>query len=326
LCRHWEPCTTTIALDLRTTVELSRYTREKILVESSAFGTEEATPPTLPLSGPLGLIFAVVGYFGVHGLRVVIEATAPVRSGMGGSGTATVATIGALAKLLARAGGRDYDRREIVLLAHHLEDSLHANTGLQDQASATYGGVHLWRWNYSDRLDFDVDSLLVDPAELESHVLAAYSGKPHTGNRSGSVLERFKRTGDLEKMRQISLHARRLGEAIRDHDYRAAGRALFEEFEVRSEMMDQIVPDEDRMLVTSARDLGCGVRFAGRGGGGSIWAIGEADAITSLSAEWTSILSRREAGFVFPRRIAREGLHVTEPTRLQAGSGTLKPR
>ena len=312
LGRRWDPATTTIALDLRTTVSIRRHKPGRILVESAVLGSEEATPPTLPLAGPLGLIFAVVGHFGVDGIRVTVDAGAPIRSGLGGSGAATVATIGALRELAALPKRQARNPQAVALLAHHLEDALYNNTGLQDQAAAAYGGVYLWRWRYADQLDFDGEMLLADPTGLASHVLVAYSGKPHLGSRSSAVLETLRRTGDLGPLREISAQARAMGEALRTGDYRAASRALSAEFEIRGRLMkEDIVRSEDEMLLGAARDHNCGVRFAGHGGGGSLWAIGEATAITALRSEWERILSLQSSGFVFPPGLSPDGLRVS---------------
>jgi D-glycero-alpha-D-manno-heptose-7-phosphate kinase len=311
LGRQWEPSTTTIALDLRTTVEIRGYQAGKILVESAILGTQEATPPTLPLAGPLGLIFAVLGYFGVHGIRVTVDAQAPIRSGMGGSGAATVAAIGALQELTAPVEGREQDLRRVALLAHHLEDALYNNTGLQDQATAAYGGVHLWRWRYADQLDFEGEKLLADPDALSPHVLVAYSGKCHVGNRNSVVLETFRQTGNLLPLREISAQARAMGQALRTEDYRAAARALSAEAEIRSRLLGGSALDEDESLMNVARDHECGARFAGHGGGGSLWAIGEAPAIAALRRDWERLLSARGSGFVFPPGLSHDGLRVS---------------
>jgi D-glycero-alpha-D-manno-heptose-7-phosphate kinase len=155
LCKHWFPATINIGLELRTTVYLEPYTSGKILVESRNFGEQEICVPQLPLSGSLGLVFAILAYFGVHGVRVVINSQSPPHSGLGGSGTVSVALIGALFKTLSLIREEIYNIHDIVLLAHSIEDSLYGNTGLQDQAAAAYGGIHLWEWKFSKFLDFD---------------------------------------------------------------------------------------------------------------------------------------------------------------------------
>jgi galactokinase len=118
--------------------------------------------------------------------------------------------------------------------------------------------------------------------------------------------------GNLQRANGKNLIVRaRMADAIRSGDYAAAGRALSGEFELRGQLMDQIVPEEDRSLVTAGRERNCGVRFAGQGGGGSIWAIGEAPAIAELRHEWTRIITQRGSGLLLPTRVARNGVIVS---------------
>jgi len=310
LARHWQPATLTIALSARTTVVLTSYEAGKILVESKDIGAECCAFPTLPLEGPLGLIFAVVGYFGVHGLQITVNAEAPVRSGLGGSAAVTVALIGALNELLNLPEASAQDLCQVVLLAHHLEDGLYDNTGLQDQAAAAYGGVHLWRWQYADQLRFEIGPPVIDPAELASHVVVAYSGKPHAGQRRSSFQETFRKTGNLEPLIRISASARAMSDALRDRDYKAAARALSAEADTRSMFMDPTNPVREDPLLSAAYDHGCGARFAGHGGGGAVWAIGEAREIDALRSAWARISTQRGSGFVFPPGLSPEGLRV----------------
>jgi D-glycero-alpha-D-manno-heptose-7-phosphate kinase len=104
LCRRWHPATTNIALELRTTVQLKSHTPGKILVEVQGLGEEEVSILKVPLTSDFGLIFAIVSHFGVHGVHLVINSKSPLRSGLGGSGAVSVATIGALSKAVSRLG------------------------------------------------------------------------------------------------------------------------------------------------------------------------------------------------------------------------------
>src|SRR5687768_10360528 len=103
LCRPWDPATATIALERRAVVTMSAHDPGLISVDSSSLGATEVEPPDVPLSGPLGIAFAVLAHYGLCGLRVRIDSGIPLRSGLGGSGSFTVAMIGAME---AAANGR----------------------------------------------------------------------------------------------------------------------------------------------------------------------------------------------------------------------------
>ncbi|HEY6766278.1 MAG TPA: hypothetical protein VI386_16095 [Candidatus Sulfotelmatobacter sp.] len=311
MTRHWDPVTTTIALDARTTVEIGGYAKGKIRVESKALGVEEASFPNVPLDGPLGLIFAVVSFFGVHGLRIAIDAKTPIRSGLGGSGAVTVATIGALDELISPLEGGRRDLRDIVLLAHNLEDALYNNTGLQDQAAAAYGGVYLWHWQYGSQLSFHGEKLIETTHELDPHILVAYSGRPHTAYRQSTFLEIFRKTGNMAPLIQISGLAHAMAQGLRSSDYQIAASALSAESEVRTSFMDAQIPPEDQALISTGKEHGCGVRFSGHGGGGALWAIGTKQAIDALRLAWDRMLAQRGTGFVLHSAVSNGGLRVT---------------
>ena len=76
---------------------------------------------------------------------------------------------------------------DVLHLAYHLEDAVSSGKcGIQDQAAAAYGGVHLWEWRYGERGPlFTSTSLLERKAqkELSDRILVAYSGESHVSSR-----------------------------------------------------------------------------------------------------------------------------------------------
>jgi D-glycero-alpha-D-manno-heptose-7-phosphate kinase len=309
LCRHWLPATTNICLELRTTIYLEPHTSGKILVKSNDLGEQEACIPKLPLTGPLSLVYAVLAYFAVHGVCVIIDSQAPPYSGLGGSGAVSVATIGALIKALSLLKAEACNIHDIVLLAHNIEDSLYGNTGLQDQAAAAYGGIHLWEWKFTDVLDFTGRQLICNPLELEKHIILASTGITHPSSHQGSsFLNVFKRNGNLELLVQISEQARVFAEAIQAENYEQAGCALSAEFNLRSQVMPDLLPEDDQVLAEAAMEAGCGVKPTGHGQGGCIWAIGTKEAIAQTEKRWKDIFGQRGFGYLLPVSIARSGL------------------
>ena len=72
-------------------------------------------------------------------------------------------------------------------------------------------------------------------------------------------------------------------------------------------------------LVAAARARGCGGRFTGAGGGGCLWAVGAADPIRQLRADWRAILAKRKGAALLDVAPDLEGLQIT--TRPRRGRG-----
>ena len=186
---EWQtPATVNMALTLRTTVTLHPYKEGRVKIFSRGFShSETASADRLPFDSPFGLFFAAVSYFGFHGLEVEIDSQSPVKSALGGSSTALVALLGALGEVGGEVGlvrdNRVLSRKEILHLAYHLEDGISGgNCGIQDQAAAVYGGIHLWKWHFGHPAEPLTRILLLEKEGqevLSNHILVAYSGKSH---------------------------------------------------------------------------------------------------------------------------------------------------
>jgi len=325
LCKSWHPATANIAIDLRVQVSLRPYKTGRIFVALNDLGQQEFTAPDLPLKGPFALVSAIICYFGVHGFYLDIRTEFPFQSGLGGSGAVAVALIGVISTALRQEVPRPRHFPGIVRIAHHLEDSLFGNTGMQDQAAALYGGANLWEWQYSGHLNFKRRQLVSDLSSLNEHILLAYTGRPHLQSQNGSqMLNKFKETAALSLFFSISEQARRFAESIKCKNYRLAGESLTAEYHLRSTLLPVLLED-DLELIEMAANAQCGVSVTGRGGGGCIWAIGEKQDIANLKKLWNSAFERRNKGFLLPFSVTANGLEVNirpaSETRTIAGGG-----
>jgi D-glycero-alpha-D-manno-heptose-7-phosphate kinase len=61
-------------------------------------------------------------------------------------------------------------------------------------------------------------------------------------------------------------------------------------------------------LIQAARELDCGGRFTGAGGGGCIWSIGEISAIDQLRNTWEKCLSQNPEARLLDVQIDSDGL------------------
>ncbi len=310
VCRSWRPATANIAIDLRARVTLSPFKPGRIGVSIDGVGSSGFPVEELPFSGPYALVSAIACHFGIHGVKIDIHTEFPYQSGLGGSGSVSVALIGSICAALNQQVPKRRDFPRIAKIAHHLEDSLFSNTGMQDQAAALYGGANLWEWDYGDHLGFRRQQLANGRSSLDDHVLLAYTGRPHLQSQNGSqMLAKFKERAALGLFSELSAQARRFADSINDRNYRAAGECLAEEYRLRSTLVP-VTDREDLELIKMGSAIGCGVSVTGRGGGGCIWAIGEKSDIADLRRLWSAVFERRGRGALLPAKVTKKGLDV----------------
>ncbi|NNG08213.1 MAG: galactokinase [Desulfobacteraceae bacterium] len=309
-----EPVTLNMALSLRTWVTLSPFKNGWASVSSEGFSRGEAYPlDRVPFNSPFGLFFAAISHFGFHGLQIRIRSDSPVKSALGGSSTALIALLKALSKLSVAAGGKKRSPREILHMGYHLEDGMSGgNCGIQDQAAAVYGGVNRWTWRYAERGSPFKREPLLDmngQRELSKRILVAFSGKSHASlriNRAwiNGFLSGVTRSGWVKVNEVVSS----LASAIKAKEWDKAARLLKKEMAIRREVTpDALIPITEE-LVDLAENAGCGARFAGAGGGGTVWALGEMDRIRDLEKIWEGILTPIRGGRVLECAIDPKGM------------------
>lgn len=296
------PITVNMAINLRTSVTLLPYTPGWIKVSSDEFRSpEEYRFAEAPFNSQFGLFFAIASLFQVHGVEIRIRSTSPVKAGLGGSSAAAVATVHAFVMANTPLKEKGIQDDDILHLAFHLEDAVSVGMcGLQDQGAAVFGGVNIWLWNYSRRESpFQRESVLDGEGqrELSQRILLAYSGKTHLSTRINRVwIEQFlggkTRSGWIEVNRVVG----RLAASIKQKDWRQGAEALKKEVGIRREITPEAFTPTINRLIHEAESIGCGARFAGAGGGGTVWALGEIDDIQKLRGVWADILKGTKKG------------------------------
>ncbi len=295
--REVVPATVNMALTLRTSVTLLPHEEGRVRIFSRGFSHAETfSADRLPFDSPFGIFFAAVSYFGFHGLEVKIESRSPVKSALGGSSTALVALVGALQEVAALRGGRRLSRTEILHLTYHLEDGISGgNCGIQDQAAAVYGGVHLWKWHFGNSAEPLTRMSLLDQRgreALSNHILTAYSGKSHVSAQTNyqwvnDFLSGKTRSGWIKANEAVHSFAR----AIKTGDWDQAAFFLREEMAIRKEITPEALDIVTEKMVGVAENTGCGARFAGAGAGGSVWALGKKANMDVLRTKWQALLT-----------------------------------
>lgn len=310
------PLTVNIALDLRTYVSLLPLKSGWIKVSSDSYPHQEAYPLIeVPLGSPFGLFLAIASHFRMHGVEIAIRSSSPVNAGLGGSSTAAVATIKAFSMAKALLGEREIERGDILHLAYQLEDAISGGgCGLQDQGAAVFGGVNKWNWNYSrEGRVFERESIVGSDRyeDMSQRILVAFSGRRHLSTRiNRRWVEEFlsgrTRPGWIEVNRIVN----RLASHISESRWEEAVRSLRDEVAIRREITPEAFTTVISRLIKESEKIGCGARFAGAGGGGSVWALGETDAIERLRGVWERDLKSTRHGRILECAIDPDGVRA----------------
>jgi D-glycero-alpha-D-manno-heptose-7-phosphate kinase len=312
---HLNPCTFNIAIDLRTKVSLLPFEKGKIKVSSRGFRSAVFNAHKAPFNHPLGLMFAIPAFFNADGIHIVINSSSPPKSALGGSSAAAVALVAGFLKLSEKSGGKPFSRRKAVLIAHAIEQSVAGvPCGMQDQLAAAFGGVNAWFWRdrtkgpeFIKKSIFKKDFL----NDFGKNIIIAYCGIPHESKNINSrwvnqfISGKYRRLWD-----EIVICTERFVDAVSKRNFQDAAIFMSRETEIRKRMTPDVVDEIGRRLIKSAPKNGCGARFTGAGGGGCIWAIGEASGIERLKEKWEAILSMRKGAGLLQFGIDYEGLLI----------------
>jgi len=314
--QHLRPGTLNIALNLRTSVRLEPHTAGRVRVTAAGLGSAEFPAGRAPYSHRLGLMFALADFFRAAGVHIRIHSDSPPRSALGGSSVAACA----LAAALDAAGRRGRPEgamspRSVALLTHAVEESVAGvPCGYQDQLAAVYGGVHAWYWVPLPRAAVFQRKRAVPigrHAELGRHLLVAYGGIPHvSADVNGRWVRQFVAGRSRAVWEEMVGLTHRFVEALSRGDYGQAAECMHRETGLRCRLTPEVLDDLGRTLAAAARRAACGARFTGAGGGGCLWAIGEAQDIARLRPRWQEILARRSGARLLPVEVARQGLTV----------------
>lgn len=308
VCHKEKLQTFNIAIQLYSKVYLSPYKEGFIFVNSKEFGEKEVKLNEVSFKGEFGLIFAIASFFGISGLAIRIETDYPPKSGLGGSGSLSVALIGALIEAIKLMGQKIiFTPKQIIWLTHVIEDSLYHNTGLQDQACAYYGGINLWRWQYLNyRALFSQKSLRINSEEIEKHTCLVYSRIPHCSSYKGSkFVESFiNSSSGISVVREINNNTRLFVKSLIGENWANAARALDKEEYLTRNFLSFTLRENIIQLMEKARELGCGIKFTGSGGGGCLWAIGPEISISRFKQVCQNYAQ------LFPLKVDNTGLVV----------------
>ena len=85
------------------------------------------------------------------------------------------------------------------------------------------------------------------------------------------------------------------------------------EVALRCRMTPDVLTPLGHELVAAAVENKCGARFTGAGGGGCIWALGDAEKLDSLMQTWEVALSKVPQASLLPVAIDTRGVAIHTP-------------
>jgi galactokinase/mevalonate kinase-like predicted kinase len=307
LCQKKDLITFNIAIKLFTYVTLEPYRDGYVFVESENIGEKEMDVNNFCFNDKFGLVAAIVSFFGVSGVKIKIKTDFPSMSGLGGSGSLSIALISAFVKVLNL--NKTYNQKDIVWLAHSIEDSLFKNTGLQDQAAAFYGGINVWEWNYGHHKDvykqLPIKQLNI---KFEENSLLIYSGCPHYLTRKGSkiIYSFFNKKNSIDFVENVNENTKNFLYSLSVGNLDKVAKYLDKEEILRHDFLNYKIPSSSAKIIDIARKNGCGIKFVGGGGGGCLWILGEQKNLKTIKDEISKVKNIK----ILPFLIDYQGVSV----------------
>jgi len=196
----------------------------------------------------------------------------PAGAGIAGSSALTIAVCGALARFTGASTNADH----LLQVAMNVEcRTIRVPAGVQDYRPALYGGIAAIELAADGVRRIALD---LDPQELESRIVLAYTGAPRQSGTNN--WEIFKRHFDgdrhvfdcFERIRDTAVELR---EALVRGDWDRAGRLIAVEWDNRKRLAPGVTTATIDDLVARASAAGAtGAKVCGAGGGGCLFCYG----------------------------------------------------
>ena len=303
---HRDAVTVNFAVNLYTSCRITVRSGKSITLRSIDQKIEERFDSLAALAAASkyrhALAAWVVKWFAPpQGLEIETDSQAPAGAGISGSSSLLISTVSAMNKLL----GTGYSIEKIREVAQNIEAQIiRVPTGCQDYYPAMYGGV--------SAIELRVDGLKrvalpVDPAELNSRFVLAYTGKPRNSGINNWEVTKAHVDGDRTVWRNfdhIAAIAHSMRQALTRGDWNDVSRLLHAEWSFRRKNAPGITTPLIDELVRVTRKAGArAAKVCGAGGGGCVVFLAEPDAKESVAAAVS-----RAGAHVMPVAVAPRGL------------------
>ena len=279
---------------------------DAVILDVRAFGDRYRVVPGAARVPRHLLLEAAIDAFpppGDHGVEITVACGVPPGCGTGTSASVAVALVGALAGLHAQP----ISPSELAYAAHRLEvEVLGAETGIQDQLSAAFGGI-----NYLEINSYPHATVQPLPPweELSAGLSLVFLGRPHDSSAiHRRVIEEAKHTG-AAAFGRLRLAADAARDAVIAQDLESFGRAMIANTEAQMLLHPGLVGTDARRVIdaVAADALGWKVNGAGGDGGSLTLLSAEPEAKRHLEQRVTALDARYQ---VLPVQISSAGLEI----------------
>jgi D-glycero-alpha-D-manno-heptose-7-phosphate kinase len=233
-------------------------------------------------SGDLPLLALLARHYRLESATLTTRGESPAGAGIAGSSALTIAVCGAL----ARWTGASTEAEDILEVAMNVEcQTIRVPTGVQDYRPALYGGVAAIELRVDGVVRRAID---VDPADLESRIVLAYTGAPRNSGTNNWEITKRHIDGDrhiydcFERIRDTAAAMRR---ALELGDWDEVGRQIAIEWDNRKRLAPGVTTSTIDDLIDRARAAGAtAAKVCGAGGGGCLFCYGPPSARGAIAA------------------------------------------
>jgi D-glycero-alpha-D-manno-heptose-7-phosphate kinase len=236
----------------------------------------------LDRAGDLSLLARLARHYKLEHATLTTRGESPAGAGIAGSSALTIAVCGALARWTHSPS----DAEHILQVAMNVEcQAIRVPTGVQDYRPALYGGVAAIELGVAGIRRVPLD---VDPRELESRIVLAYTGAPRNSGTNNWEITKRHIDGDrqifdcFERIRDTAVTMRA---ALERGDWDEVGRQIDIEWENRKRLAPGVTTPTIDDLVARARAAGAtAAKVCGAGGGGCLICYGPPASRSAIAA------------------------------------------
>ena len=302
---HDHAQTVNAAISLRAHAEVIERTDGTLRLESidTSKVVEVANWQDLADSQGLPLLSRLAAFFRAENLTLRTRGESPAGAGIAGSSALNVAVCGALAEW----AGLKLDGEKLLTIAMNVEAQvINVPTGLQDYRPAYYGGVAAIELQPDGVTRTALD---VDPVELQSRIVLAYTGAPHfSGTNNWEIMKRHI-DGDrhvFECFDRIAQAAGGVRAALSQGDWAGVAAQINLEWEARKQLAPGVTTPMIETLIAGALQAGArAAKVCGAGGGGCVFCLADPKDAPAVQRVLSSGGAR-----ILEYRIETEGLRV----------------
>ncbi len=189
------------------------------------------------------------------------EGNIPTSSGLGTSGTMNVVLTALITKL---------EKEKLAEKAFEIENLLIVNGGKQDQYSAVFGGINLWKFEKNKVIREKVKVKKKTIKKLENNLLIVYVGSHSSGNANKKMIDNLEKGKNIEQLKNIKKIALDMKKCLEKDNLEKFASLMNKETENREKLAKNIVGKKEKKMIKKGLKISKAVKILGAGSGGSL--------------------------------------------------------